>query len=124
MNVSDLSLLTPDLSRASISHNEIVLDYQSVLEAIDQLAAEGYAVTAWEGWLLYSDGRRGHSARHQGTMCIVSVANEDAQRFVNRAADIARRTIHQAQLEWEQQPEFLGATLYYCLSIEPAKMHQ
>jgi hypothetical protein len=122
--MSDLNLLTPDLARASISDEEIVLDYQRVLEAIGQLATVGFAVTAWEGWLLYPDGSKGHSAQHQGTVYLQRSANEDAQHFVERAVDFARRTINQSQAEWEQQPEYPGATLYYCLSVEPCKVYQ
>lgn len=122
--MNDLDLLTPDLSQASLSNREIVLNYSQVFEAIDQLAASGYAVTSWEDWLLYPDGKKGHSAQHQGSRGLERLTNEDTPAFLNRETEFTRRTIQQAHLESEQYPEHGNTVLYYCPSVEPYNSYQ
>lgn len=57
----------PELQRFSASATELVLPLIQALEAVEFFERSGSTVLGWEGWLRYSDGRLGHSSKHQGT---------------------------------------------------------
>jgi hypothetical protein len=109
MTRDNLSLLPEKFRRTSLSDREIVVPYELAIEAVDLFEAKGTLVLGWEGWLLYPDGRRGHSGRHQGTVSLDELS-------VAEAASLVRRTIQQAHDEWQSEPEYLGAQLFYCVT--------
>jgi hypothetical protein len=115
--MNDTDLLPPELAKKSLSPLEIVLPYVEVLEAIEHLAAKGYLVFAWEGWLKYPDGRHTHSI-HQGTRGFWGTKGQSAQERIQETATFARQTIKESQQEWDEKPEIAGGTLCFCLSIE------
>lgn len=111
---SDLLRVPEPLAIRSLSNREVVLPYPEVLDAIDQLEAGGCDLLGWEGWLRFSDGHAGHSARHQGTTDLGLVARAEAFHS-------CRETIEEAQREWEARAEVAGASLYFCLSLSPTR---
>lgn len=117
--MNDPELLPLELARKSLSLSEIVLPYAEVLEAIEHLAAKGYFVFAWEGWIDYPDGRHTHSI-HQGTRGFWGTKGQSAQERIRETGTFARQTIEESQREWNSKPEVVGATLCFCLSIETA----
>jgi hypothetical protein len=115
--IDDPSLLPPRLAAASLSQTEVVLTHADALQAIDHLMAGGHAVFCWEGWLRFSDGRHGHSVRHQGIVEETWDPRETVAAFAARAGSTVRATIMKAQEEWNQEPEAPNAVLYFCLSV-------
>ena len=116
--MNDTDLLPPELAEKSLSPLEIVLPYVEALEAIEHLAAKGYLVFAWEGWIDYPDGRHGHSGQHQGTKEFWGTKGQSAQERISETATFAQQTIKKSQQEWDENPEITEATLCFCLSIE------
>jgi hypothetical protein len=110
--MSDLSLLPQDLATRSLSTREIVLLASDAERAIDHLTKSGRRLEAWEGWVRFSDGGRTKSLRHPGSFVLPTDAA--------RAASAALESIRKTQQTWDRDPEYPGATLYYCLTVAPA----
>lgn len=119
--MDEIDYLPIDLRRESLSDREIVLPYSEVLKAIDILVNADWAVLSWEGWLKYSDGKVGHSSEYHGTVVIEQDENELWHDYVVRSASFCRRTIEQAQQQWNGKPEKVNAELYYCIVAIPSK---
>jgi hypothetical protein len=116
--MNDPQLLSADLAAKSLSSIEIVLPYQEALKAVESLTAQGYFTFAWEGWVKIRDGRHGHSSRHQGTHDFWGTKGQPIPVRIQEAASYARQTIEAAQQEFDDKPEFEGATLHFCLTIQ------
>jgi hypothetical protein len=110
-------MLPDELMTKSLSDKDIVLPYEAALCAIDLLAASGWALLGWEGWLKYPDGRVGHSARHQGTVSLEKQAGESWGAYVQRSSEFCKRTVMENQEEWNRSPEAADSELYFCLTI-------
>ena len=110
MTADDPRLLPADFARRSLSDREIVLTYVDALAAIEHLSHAGRRILAWEGWLRWTDGRVGHSEKHQGTVCLSGMT-------ASQAAAFCRETIALAQAEWDRAPASPGATLYFCITV-------
>ena len=111
--MAPLSTLPPALLARSLSPNELVLTPEDALEALDVLASLPGRVLGWEGWLEWPDGRRGHSAIHQGTVDLSGMAAAAAVIF-------ARSTITAAAHQFEAQPDAPGTRLLICVDWAPA----
>jgi hypothetical protein len=107
---SDLMLPPPELAAYSIDEREIVLPLSQAVAAVDHLERCGRHVVGWEGWLLYPDGRKGHSARHQGTMSLSDLSPSEA-------AELCRQTMRRDAAQWAQAPETPGASFYFCITV-------
>jgi hypothetical protein len=97
----DPELPPPELGAKSLSPLEIVLPYMEVLEAIEHLAAKGYFVLAWEGWIKYSDDIQGHSGQHQGTTEFGG-QGQSAQERIQETAAFARQNNHRISAAMER----------------------
>jgi hypothetical protein len=102
MNISDFQLL-------SASATELVLPLAQALEAVELLERTGIAVLGWEGWLRHSDGKLGHSARHQGTVMHQSVVTPPEFAWL-------RETMEIAQAEHLSSPEAPNSQLLFCIT--------
>ena len=100
-----------ELLSHSISENEIVLPYPDVIASIHRLPEFGLRLLGWEGWLRYSDGRHGHSARHQGTVDLSEIPAQEA-------AELCILAIEQAHAEATREPE--EGELYFCITVNAA----
>ena len=107
---SDLALLPPELAARSASRWEIVLRYEDALGALEHLGTRGVRVLGWEGWLVYSDGRTGHSTRFQGTTDLGALAPE-------KAIEVCRATMAGAHIMSSANPEAPDAELQFCISV-------
>lgn len=100
-----------EITRASISDNELVLPYKEALQFVDWTAETGTRLLGWEGWFLYPNGNMGHSLKYQGTVSLHKLS-------VLEACEVIRGTIEEAQAEWVKCPEPVGALLRYCITVD------
>ncbi len=109
MSSSLLSMLPAELAGRSLSRQEVVLRHDDALAALDHLERAGLRVESWEGWVLLADGTRTKSLWHQGTFALP----------LDAAASVAtvREMIAQAQRRWERSPEYVGAELYFKITV-------
>jgi hypothetical protein len=100
-----------DIQHRSVSKDELVVEYMDAMDALDIFLSRGVSVdNGWEGWLVYSNGSTGHSARYQGTTDLSSMPATSAIALVKAA-------IMQAHIEWQERPEVPGAELYFCIGV-------
>jgi len=97
---------------ASASTTELVLPLKEALEALELLQRSGSQVLGWEGWLLYPDGRKGHSGLHQGTVDLSGM-----ERLA--AYFLCRESIQQAHAEHMRKPQSPGTELLFCITHVP-----
>lgn len=114
---SDLQFIPEFLVEKSLSKLEIVLEHDDALDAVNYLVEKDCFVFAWEGWIKHADNRYGHSGDHQGTVEFWGTRGHSIQERITEAADFIRETISASQQRWDDKPEVIGATLYFCLSI-------
>ncbi|MFK7855742.1 MAG: hypothetical protein AB8B79_16580 [Granulosicoccus sp.] len=98
-----------DIKSRSESPDELVLSYTDAMELLDIFGQNGVQVLGWEGWIKYSDGRLGHSSKHQGTVDLGNLP-------IQSAIAIAKLAIMQSNGEWELHPEAENASLFFCLT--------
>lgn len=110
--MSDLSLLPQDLASRSLSTRDIVLLFDDAERAIEHLTRSGRRLEAWEGWVRFTDGGRTKSLRHPGSFVLPTDGS--------RAAAAALESMRKTQQTWNRDPEYPGATLYFCLTVAPA----
>ena len=101
----------------SLSQREVVVTFEKAIIAIDLLAKEGFAPSCWEGWLLFSNGSKGHSMLHQGTEEILQNQNETWNEFTLRAREYFVETATKSQKEFVASPEKPDSKLFFCLSF-------
>jgi len=99
-----------DILQRSISRNEIVVGFMDAMELIHICEQRAVRVLGWEGWLVYPNGTRTHSLRHQGTADLSSMPLASTHA-------LTRATIMQAHTEWEALPESPNADLYFCITL-------
>jgi hypothetical protein len=92
---------------------EIVLPYEDAFRALEYITAGGHRVLGWEGWLVYRDGRTGHSALYQGTTDLSGLSPE-------RAVEVCKATMGGAHIMESASPEHPEATLQFCISVAAA----
>lgn len=92
----------------SFSQKELILRYPDAMAALHQLEKADIGILGWEPLILYPDGRKGHSARHMGTVSLEDLTCAEACEF-------CRCTIAQAQKEWDRDPEAAGGVLLFCI---------
>lgn len=108
-DVSNISLLPPELAAHSLSARDIVLTLADAERAIEHLTATGQRIEAWEGWVRFPDGTRTQSLRHAGSFVLPADAT--------RAASATVEGMRKAQTAWDRNPEYPGAVLYFRLSV-------
>lgn len=106
---ADLSALPPELAKQSISQATVILPRDAALAAIAHLTQHGRRLESWEGWIKFRDGTRAKSLGFGGSFAL--------SRDPARAAEIATAGIRRAQGEWDRNPEYSDATLYYSLTF-------
>ena len=112
MPAEDLALLPADLAARSRSTEEIALEGEDVLRALEHVASAGRRLEGWEGWVWLADGGRTRSLAHPGPFTLPV----DAARSVA----VAREGIEHAVAAWARAPEYPGATLVFNLVVAPA----
>ena len=97
------------IQERSASPRELVLAIVDAITALDLLERQGSHVLGWEGWLRYSDGHLGHSERYQGTTDLSALQSV-------AAFELCRRTMREAQEEFERSPERNARELLFCIT--------
>ncbi len=92
--------LTIELRQASLVHTEPVFDLRAALKAAAQYEAAGWGLVAWEGWVLYPDGRYGHPNAILGTEEIEQKSSENWTDYVRRSWEFGRETMRQEAERW------------------------
>jgi hypothetical protein len=103
--------LLRQLQEHSASPRELVLVYDDVLKALDQLANLGVTLFGWEGWLRFKNGEFGHSVQHQGMSDLSQLSTDETYA-------ICRKTIVKAQTEHWLNPEVPETELLFCIDFE------
>ncbi|WP_156966087.1 hypothetical protein [Paraburkholderia bannensis] len=109
--MQQLQILPPDLARRSISRKEIVLPLEAALAVVDWCVINQIPILGWEGWMQSADGRVGHGNAPQGTASLEGLSLQDA-------ADICRRTIGAAALEWTETYPETTDRLHFCITVD------
>ena len=99
-----------DLQRLSVSQSELVLPYPHAITALQLLEVTGAILMGWEGWLLYPDGRLGHSDMHQGTTDTSALSLSEAYSW-------AKASMTLSQNEHELQNETTDIKLLFCIVV-------
>jgi len=102
--------LPENISKHSISKNEIVLPLSQALLAIDHFESCGVLVLGWEGWVKDIEGRIGHASAPQGTTSLENYS-------VNEAAEFCRKTMLKDSELWHKQNSGSTDALYFCVTI-------
>jgi hypothetical protein len=102
-------MLPPELAARSLSRQEVVLRHDDALAALDHLERGGLRVESWEGWVRLADGTRTKSLSHQGTFAL--------PLDPSTSVTTVREMIGQAQRRWERSPEYVGAELYFKITV-------
>lgn len=120
--MDDLALISPELRDRSRSDREIVLRYEHVLRALDELHRAHVALLGWEGWLVEPSGATSHSRECQGTVAIERQENESWVAYVARSIAVGRKTINADRSRFQASLEATTGELWFCLTpkIEPA----
>jgi hypothetical protein len=111
MPAADLALLPPELAARSRSRQEIALEGDDAIRAVEHVAAAGRRIESWEGWVWLPDGGRTRSLAHPGPFALPM----DPQR----AAELTRQGIARSMATWARSPEYPGATLTFSLAVAP-----
>jgi site-specific DNA recombinase len=109
-NRPSVEALPPDLGTKSLSEREIVLGSEDALRAVDILAANGFAILGWEGWMEYPGGRIGH--------------HEPWETFTAEAADFCRRAMNIAHSEWMEDADAADVCLSFCVTAISWEEHE
>lgn len=104
-----MSIVINSIIEKSLSQHEIVLTYSDALDFLSALEAAGTPLLGWEGWLLYPDGKLGHSEEYQGT---VDLSNMEYSRSI----ELAKSTIEESYQSWEKDSRSSDFKLVFCLT--------
>ena len=95
-----------DIKERSASVTSLILSYTDAMEILYLYGEKSVVVSGWDGWIVQSSGGLRMSQRHQGPAKISSLPQE-------AAIALAKGTIMQAHVEWEENPEDEDAQLFF-----------
>ena len=108
--LNPIDLLPAVLRVHSLSDREIILPWPEVERATMILTASNVAVTGWETWVKYPDGRFGRGIDDSAIeMEPATIAHDETWRaFVQRAQRDVLRTIEAENGRWALAPDLEG----------------
>ena len=115
--MSDSTVLSSHLRRASLSADEIVLDFVDANEAVNYLMQHDMGISGWEGRIIRSDGSRGDAPEYSGSGGIYPAAGEPPVAFAKRSGLLCRRTIREQHDRWLLDPRSVHERLYFCVTL-------
>lgn len=113
--MEDIDILPKDMMSRSLSEDEVVLNYEDALKALDIFSNAHFAFLGWEGWGKYHDGGIGH-CDYQGTVSIEKAANESWQAYAKRGYNFVKETIINDYDDWKKSDHVKEYELYFCIS--------
>ncbi len=105
-----LALLTPDLAGRAQSAHDLAFVLEDAELAIQQFAAAGKRITAWDCWVLWPSGARARSLAHSGSFAL--------PLDIDRAAEAAAAGMRLVQASWNRSPEYVGTTVYFTIELD------
>ena len=112
-----IDLLPAVLRVQSLSEREIILPWPAVQRAVMLLTASHVAVTGWDAWLAYPDGR--HEPHYDDTvpgMPPATIAAEESWHdFIQRCQRDVLRTIEAENSRWALAPDLEGGVPHFRL---------
>ncbi|MFZ5969108.1 MAG: hypothetical protein ACOYVK_18280 [Bacillota bacterium] len=111
-----MNLLPKSLREKSISNEKIVLPYTDVLEAIEILNRQNWAVTAWEGWIKYPAGMISRSFEFPGIDAVTRHQDECWSDYIERAAAFCKQTIRDSQDMWNEKCSKCETALFFYIT--------
>lgn len=112
-----IDLLPAVLRVKSLSDREIILPWPEVERAVMILTASNVAVTGWEAWMKYPDGRFGRAIDESALEMEPAVIGHDElwAAFVQRAQRDVLRTIEAENGRWALAPDLEGGVPHFRL---------
>lgn len=115
--MNDTDLLPEALHKQSLPEREIVLPFREALQALEILAAAGYSLQGWEGWIRYANSKYGHPPSVIGEVEFRRNPGQTWVDYVQETILFCRQTIKEEQKHWNNQAKSQEQVLYFCLSI-------
>jgi hypothetical protein len=112
-----IDLLPGVLRVLSLSDREIILPWPEVQRAVIILTTSNVAVTGWEAWVKYPDGRIGRAIDESAIeMEPATITNDETWRqFVERAQRDVMRTMEAENGRWALAPDLEGGVPHFRL---------
>ena len=112
-----IDLLPTVLRVHSLSEHEIILPWPEVQRAVMILTASNVAVTGWEAWIKYPDGRSGRAIDDSALeMQPATISHDETWRqFVDRAQRDVLRSIEAENGRWALAPDLEGGVPHFKL---------
>jgi hypothetical protein len=112
-----IDLLPGVLRVLSLSDREIILPWPEVQRAVIILTASNVAVTGWETWVKYPDGRFGRAIDDSAIeMQPATISNDETWRqFVERAQRDVMRAMEAENSRWALAPDLEGGVPHFKL---------
>jgi len=112
-----IDLLPSVLRVHSLSDREIILPWPEVERAVMILTASNVAVTGWEAWMKYPDGRFGQAVDDSAIeMEPATISNDETWRaFVQRTQRDVLSTIEAENGRWALAPDLEGGVPHFRL---------
>jgi hypothetical protein len=112
-----IDLLPSVLRVHSLSDREIILPWPEVERAVMILTASNVAVTGWEAWMKYPDGRFGRALDDSAIeMEPATISNDETWRaFVQRTQRDVLSTIEAENGRWALAPDLEGGVPHFRL---------
>lgn len=118
---NDLNLLSDELKSKSLDKCEIVLQFNDVISAIEELKTKRIAVVSFEPWLVYSDGTKSYFDEIRGMQPYLKSPTEDWSHYAVNSCENAKhilRLMNQEFITSEFNQKYKGTMVYYCLDIK------
>jgi hypothetical protein len=112
-----IDLLPGVLRSLSLSEREVILPWPEVERAVMLLTASRVAVTGWEAWIKYPDGRFG-KCQDESTieMAPATIKPEETWHdFIQRTQREVLRTIEAENGRWALAPDLEGGVPHFRL---------
>lgn len=116
--MKDTYVLPKEMMARSLSHDEIVLNYEDVLTALDIFLEKGWAFLGWEGWGKYKDSSVGH-CHYQGTVSINNTENKSWDEYAKDSYEFVKKTIIKDYKAWQGSDHAKEYELYFCITVTP-----
>jgi hypothetical protein len=112
-----IDLLPAVLRVRSLSDREIILPWPEAERAVMMLTASNVAVTGWEAWMKYPDGRFGRAIDDSALEMepIVIGHDEPWTAFVQRAQRDVLRSMEAENGRWALAPDLEGGVPHFRL---------
>jgi hypothetical protein len=116
-SLQPIDLLPAVLRVRSLSDREIILPWPEVERAVMLLTASNVAVTGWEAWMQYPDGRFGRAVDDSALEMQPAVIGHDEpwSAFVKRAQADVLRSIETENGRWALAPDLEGGVPHFRL---------